>query len=31
MAGSFAATASGEIYATNNEEHSYAGVLFCIT
>ena len=30
-AGSSAATASGEISATNNEEHSHAGVLFCIT
>ena len=31
MAKSSAATAIGEISATNNEEHSYVGVLFCIT
>lgn len=29
MARSSAAIASGEISATNNEEHSYVGVLFC--
>lgn len=29
MAKSSAETASGEISATNNEEHSHAGVLFC--